>query len=105
MPEAIRLEHVGIPTSEETFDATIAFYTELFGWRVIRRPRPATPGERIIFVGDGQGGAFEVFASSGRPLAEPAHLAFAVPIAEFAALEARLRAARVAFDNEHVNPA
>jgi catechol 2,3-dioxygenase-like lactoylglutathione lyase family enzyme len=105
MQDAVRLEHVGIGATPETFDATLAFYMDLFGWRVIRElPSPA-PGMRLVFIGDGHGGALEVYTAEGPPLAHPAHLAFAVPLAQFAALEARLRAANVAIEGRTQNSA
>ena len=103
MSGAIHLEHVGIRTTAETFDATIRFYTELFGWRVIEE-RPSTgPDDRVTFIADGQGGAFEVFVGSGGPIEDPAHLAFAVAFDEFPALAERLAGAGIALDEPFIN--
>jgi catechol 2,3-dioxygenase-like lactoylglutathione lyase family enzyme len=103
MNGAIHLEHVGVPTTAATFDATIRFYTDTFGWRVIEE-RPSTgPDDRVTFIADGQGGAFEVFVGSGGPIVDPAHLAFAVPFDEFASLAERLTAAGIALDEPFIN--
>ena len=103
MSGAIHLEHVGIRTTAETFDAAIRFYTEMFGWRIIEE-RPSTgPDDRVSFIADGQGGAFEVFVGSGGPIEDPAHLAFAVPFDDFAALAKRLTAAGIALDEPFIN--
>jgi catechol 2,3-dioxygenase-like lactoylglutathione lyase family enzyme len=104
MNGAIHLEHVGIPTSAETFDATIRFYTDLLGWRVIEERPSSGPNDRVSFIADGQGGAFEVFVgSSGGPIEDPAHLAFATSFDEFPALAERLTQAGVAFDEPFIN--
>ena len=85
------IEHVNVSVSD--VERTARMLMDLFGWRVIRElPSPA-PGVRLVFIGDGHGGALEVYTAEGPPLAHPAHLAFAVPLAQFAALEERLRAA------------
>ncbi len=103
MSGAIHLEHVGIRTTAETFDATIRFYTEMFGWRVIEE-RPSTgPDDRVTFIADGQGGAFEVFVGSGGPIEDPAHLAFAVAFDEFPALAERLTGSGIALDEPFIN--
>jgi catechol 2,3-dioxygenase-like lactoylglutathione lyase family enzyme len=103
MEGTIHLEHVGIRTSAETFEQTIHFYTDLLGWRVIEE-RPSTgPDDRVSFIADGRGGAFEVFVGSGRPIEDPAHLAFAVPFAEFPALAQRLIQAGVTLDEPFIN--
>lgn len=103
MNGAIHLEHVGVRTSTETFEQTIRFYTSLLGWRVIEE-RPSTgPDDRVTFIADGQGGAFEVFAGSGGPIEDPAHLAFAVPFSEFPALAQRLTEAGVTLDEPFIN--
>ena len=103
MSDAIHLEHVGIRTTAETFELTIRFYTDVFGWRVIEE-RPSTgPDDRVTFIADGQGGAFEVFVGSGGPIEDPAHLAFAVGFDEFPALAERLTAAGIALDEPFIN--
>ena len=103
MASTIHLEHVGIRSSAETFDETIRFYTDLLGWRVIEERASTGPTDRVTFIADGRGGAFEVFVSTGPALADPAHVAFAVPFAEFPALAERLRQAGVTFDEPFIN--
>jgi catechol 2,3-dioxygenase-like lactoylglutathione lyase family enzyme len=103
MATTVRLEHIGIRTAPETFDATLAFYCNLFGWRVLRELPPSKPGERMTFIGDGHGGALEVITADGPGIAFPTHLAFAVPQAEFDALAARLEAAGVAVEMRRQN--
>ena len=105
MQHAIRLEHVGIRTSPETFDATLTFYIDLFGWRVIRELPSTGPDGRFTFIGDSHGGALEVFTANGPAMTHPSHLAFAVPVAEFAALEQRLRAANITIEGRNQNTA
>jgi catechol 2,3-dioxygenase-like lactoylglutathione lyase family enzyme len=103
MAGAVHLEHVGIRTSAETFEPTIHFYTDLLGWRVIEE-RPSTgPDDRVTFIADGQGAAFEVFVGTGRAIEDPSHLAFAVPFSEFPALAQRLIQAGVSFDEPFIN--
>jgi catechol 2,3-dioxygenase-like lactoylglutathione lyase family enzyme len=103
MADTIHLEHVGIRTSAETFEPTIRFYTEQLGWKVIEE-RPSTgPDDRVTFIADGRGGAFEVFVGNGPLIEDPSHLAFAVPFAAFPALAARLTQAGVALDEPFVN--
>ena len=103
MAGAIHLEHVGIRTTAETFEPTIRFYTEMFGWRVIEE-RPSTgPDDRVSFIADGQGGAFEVFVGSGGPIEDPSHLAVAVAFDEFPALAERLAGAGIALDEPFIN--
>ena len=36
MSGIVRLEHVALPTSEETFEPTVRFYHDLFGWKTIK---------------------------------------------------------------------
>jgi catechol 2,3-dioxygenase-like lactoylglutathione lyase family enzyme len=103
MESAIHLEHVGIRTSAETFDRTIQFYTNQFGWRVIEERPSSGPTDRVTFIADGQGGAFEVFVGSGGPIEDPAHLAFAVAFDAFPALAERLTAAGIALDEPFIN--
>jgi catechol 2,3-dioxygenase-like lactoylglutathione lyase family enzyme len=105
MQDAVRLEHVGIRTSPDNFDTTLAFYTDLFGWRVIRELPSTGPNGRFTFIGDGHGGALEVFTADGPAMTHPSHLAFAVPVAQFAALEERLRAANVTLEGRAQNTA
>ena len=103
MASAIHLEHVGIRTSAETFEPTIDFYTTQFGWRVIEERPSSGPNDRVSFIADGQGGAFEVFVGGGQAIEDPAHLAFAVPFDEFPALAERLRQAGVTLDEPFIN--
>lgn len=103
MDGTVHLEHVGIRTSRETFDETIQFYTELFGWRVIEERPSSGPDDRVTFIADGQGGAFEVFVGSGPPIEDPSHLAFAVSFDEFPALAERLAETSVPFDEPFIN--
>ena len=103
MSRAIHLEHVGVPTKSETFDATIRFYTEMFGWRVIEGRPSSSPNDRVTFIADGQGGAFEVFVGSGGPIEDPAHLAFAVAFDEFPALAEQLTATGIELDEPFIN--
>lgn len=103
MNGAIHLEHVGIRTSAETFDATIRFYTDLLGWRVIEERPSSGPNDRVSFIADGQGGAFEVFVGSGGPIEDPAHLAFAVAFDEFQPIADRLTRAGVTLDEPFIN--
>ncbi|RIK42353.1 MAG: hypothetical protein DCC58_11105 [Chloroflexi bacterium] len=105
MVDTIPLEHVGIRTTAETFEPTIRLYTEVFGWRVIEE-RPSTgPHDRLAFISDGRGGAFEVFVSSRTTgcIEHPAHLAFAVPFDDFPALAERLNQAGVTLDPPFIN--
>lgn len=99
--QVIRLEHVGIPTSEELFEDVRDFYLNNFGWSVIRE---IDGPPRIAFVSDGQGGRLEVYTAEGAPLDHPAHLAFAVPDAEFDDLRQRLLDNGVTFEVERTNP-
>lgn len=105
MADTVHLEHVGIPTSADTFDRTVQFYTEVFGWRVIEERPSSGPEDRVTFIADGRGGAFEVFVSSrpGRTMADPAHVAFAVPFAAFDALAERVTAAGITLDTPYIN--
>src|SRR5690606_2510950 len=77
MASTVHLEHVGIRTSVDTFDETIRFYTDLLGWSVIEERPSGGPEDRVSFIADGRGGAFEVFVGSSGPIQGPAHLAFA----------------------------
>jgi catechol 2,3-dioxygenase-like lactoylglutathione lyase family enzyme len=103
MEGTIHLEHVGIRTSAETFEQTIRFYTDLLGWRIIEERPSSGPDDRVTFIADGRGGAFEVFVGSGRAIEDPAHLAFAVPFAGFPALAERLTKAGVTLDEPFIN--
>jgi catechol 2,3-dioxygenase-like lactoylglutathione lyase family enzyme len=105
MQPAIHLEHVGVRATAATFDATVQLYTELFGWRVIEERPSSGPDDRVVFLADGQGGAFEVFVSSSSAgvIDDPAHIAFAVPFAEFDALAERLKQAGVTLDPPFIN--
>jgi predicted enzyme related to lactoylglutathione lyase len=103
--EAIALEHVGIPTTIESYQATIDFYTRVFGWEIIRQINPPLPQMQITFIGDGRGGRLEIFTAEGGPMNLPAHLAFAVQMASFDGLKARLEQAGIVFDTIMENPA
>jgi catechol 2,3-dioxygenase-like lactoylglutathione lyase family enzyme len=103
MASTVYLEHVGIPTSVETFDETIRLYTVLLGWRVIEERPSSGPEDRVSFIADGRGGAFEVFVSAGRGIEDPSHLAFAVSFSEFPALAERLKQAGVALEDPFIN--
>ncbi|RIK44666.1 MAG: hypothetical protein DCC58_07920 [Chloroflexi bacterium] len=105
MSDAIELEHVGIPTSLENYAKTVAFYTDVFGWEVLRQIHPPLPATQITFVSDRHGSRLEILTSDGPPIDDPAHLAFAVPIAGYPALKAKLEAAGVVFDVERTNSA
>lgn len=102
MADAVRLEHVGIPVTDENFEEVEAFYTNNFGWKTVRTL--AGP-PRIAFISDGAGGRLELYVAPGNPMTDPAHLAFAVPIDQFEALATRLRDSGVAFDVESQNAA
>lgn len=102
MSAAIRLEHVGIPASEDDFDEVVDFYSSVFGWQVMRE-MDGPP--RINFITDGDGGILEVYTSDGPALTHPAHLAFAVPVSEFADLRSRLEATGVKLQWEQQNQA
>jgi predicted enzyme related to lactoylglutathione lyase len=99
---AVQLEHVGIPASKENIGEVVAFYQKHFGWTTVREigDPPA-----MIFVSDGTGGRLEIYIAAGEPMAHPAHLAFAVSIDEFDALQERMAADGVVFDNVTQNPA
>lgn len=99
---AVQLEHVGIPASKENIGEVVAFYQQHFGWTTVREigDPPA-----MIFVSDGAGGRLEIYIAAGEPMAHPAHLAFAVSIDEFDALQERMAADGVVFDNVTQNPA
>ena len=103
MAGTVHLEHVGIRTTSETFDPTIQFYTELLGWKVIEERPSSGPDDRVFFLADGRGGAFEVFVGSGPPIADPSHLAFAVPFDDFPELAERLTQAGVTLDEPFIN--
>jgi catechol 2,3-dioxygenase-like lactoylglutathione lyase family enzyme len=103
MAGTVHLEHVGIRTTTGTFDETIRFYTGLLGWRVIEERPSSSPDDRVFFLADGRGGAFEVFVGSGEPITDPSHLAFATTFDEFPALAQRLTDAGVALDEPFIN--
>ncbi len=94
-----RLEHVGLGAGRETYEATVRFYEEVFGWHRLRE----VPGE-LVFVGDEHGGRLEIFATDAAPLADPHHLAFAVGVDEFDAMAARLRGAGATLAEPFANP-
>lgn len=99
MNNVYTLEHVGIATSRATYEETIRFYEQAFGWHRIKE----MPGVLAAFLGDGAGGRLEIFASDAPPLAHPHHLAFGVAWDEFDALAARLRAAGATMDAPYEN--
>jgi predicted enzyme related to lactoylglutathione lyase len=92
---AVRLEHVGIPAKGEQFEATVQFYEQIFGWKVIRR---VSGSQHLAFISDGQGGVLEILDVDGPGIPNPAHLAFMVPIAEFDGKREELANKGVAFD-------
>lgn len=101
MTDIVRLEHVGIPATEENFDQVVSFYERAFGWSTL--VELAGP-PRIKFITDGNGGVIEVLQVGGDPMAMPAHLAFAVPIGELDGVKQRVVAAGIEFDQETLNP-
>jgi catechol 2,3-dioxygenase-like lactoylglutathione lyase family enzyme len=103
MEGTVHLEHVGIRTSAETFDATIDFYTNVLGWQVIEERPAASLDDRVFFIADGRGGAFEVFVGSGEPIVDPSHVAFAVPFDDFPALAERFTGSGVTLDEPFIN--
>lgn len=72
------LEHVGIGILAEHFDATVAFYEQVFGLHRVREQ----PGS-IVFLGDGKGGRLELMVKDCEPVASPHHLAFVVALSAF----------------------
>ena len=88
----INLEHVAITSTKETFAKTLEFYRQVFGMKVIRE------GKDLVFISDGQGGRIELLAYGEPVLPNPNHLAFGVPLAEFDALVAMLRASGAKVD-------
>lgn len=102
MSNAVRLEHIGIPTSPELFEDVKSFYLKNFDWGVIRE---LDGPPRIAFISDGQGGRLEVYTAEGTPLSEPAHLAFAVLDADYDSLRQRLLDNGVDLVTERENPA
>lgn len=99
MNNVYTLEHVGIGASRATYEETIRFYEEVFGWHRIK----AMPGVLAAFVGDGTGGRLEIFVSDAPPLAHPHHLAFGVAWDDFPILAERLRAAGATMDAPYEN--
>ena len=95
MADVIRLEHVALPVTEENFKETVRFYHENFGWHTLREI--GSGASSIAFISDDAGSALEVYVAKGQPLTHPAHIAFAVPIAEYDALKGKLEAAGVTF--------
>ena len=80
-----RLEHVGLGAGRETYEPTVRFYEQAFGWHRIQEVAGT-----VAFVGDGHGGRLEIFASDAAPLVAPHHLAFVVSLDEFDAISAKL---------------
>lgn len=99
---AVQLEHVGIPASPEDIFVVADFYQRHFGWTAVRELGDPV---NIIFISDGTGGRLEVYVADGEPMAHPSHLAFAVPVAEFDALQQVMAAAGVEFDAVRENAA
>jgi predicted enzyme related to lactoylglutathione lyase len=100
MGKAYKLEHVGIGAgSVETYEKTVRFYEEVFGWHRTRE----VPGD-LAFVSNDAGDCFEIFASDAPPLVQPHHLAFGVDKAEFDAVAARIRAAGATLEEPFENP-
>lgn len=94
-----RLEHVGIGVSRDNYEATLAFYERVFGWRRIRE----VPDD-FTFLSDGQGGRIEVLLRDGAaPLGAPHHLAIVVARDDFEATTAALREAGAQFDQPITN--
>lgn len=93
-----RLEHVGLGAGRETYEPTVRFYEQVFGWHRLREEE----GE-LTFVGDGLGARLEVFPTEAPPLVDPHHLAFAVDQAEFEAVYAALREAGAAPEEPFIN--
>jgi catechol 2,3-dioxygenase-like lactoylglutathione lyase family enzyme len=103
MAETVALEHVGIRTTADTFDATIAFYTDVLGWKVIEERPASNPDDRVFFISDGRGGAFEVWVGSGPPIEDPSHVAFAVSFDEFPTLAERFSGSGVVLEEPFIN--
>jgi catechol 2,3-dioxygenase-like lactoylglutathione lyase family enzyme len=103
MANVVRLEHVALPVTESNFADTVRFYQENFGWHTIREI--GSGASSIAFISDDAGNALEIYVAPGPPMTHPAHIAFAVPIAEYEALKGRLEAAGVAFDINTENAA
>lgn len=99
---AVQLEHVGIPASPEDIFEVADFYQRHFGWTAVRELGDPV---NIIFISDGSGGRLEVYVAAGEPMAHPSHLAFAVNVAEFDALQQGMAAAGVEFDAVRENAA
>ncbi len=94
---AYPLEHVGIVASPATVGATRAFYVDVFGWHVLRE------SASFVFVGDGTGGRLELLIQDSAPVAAPNHPAFLVPMDEFDAVLAKIRATGVPVDEPITN--
>jgi catechol 2,3-dioxygenase-like lactoylglutathione lyase family enzyme len=92
------LEHVGLGTRRDAYEATVRFYEQVFGWHRLRE----LPGE-LTFLGDGEGGRMEVFPTDSPALANPHHLAFGVDLDEFDAVRDALRQAGATLDEPYVN--
>ncbi|HET8631295.1 MAG TPA: VOC family protein [Thermomicrobiales bacterium] len=93
-----RLEHVGLGAARDRYEQTVRFYEDVFGWHRTREQ----PGV-LAFVGDGQGGRLEIFATDSPPLHDPHHLAFAVPQEDFERVAAAIRQAGAALDEPFIN--
>ncbi len=88
----ITLEHIAITSTHETFAQTLAFYQTVFGMKTIRE------GKDLVFISDGQGGRIELLMYGEPVLPNPNHLAFNVPLDQFDAMVARLRASGAKVD-------
>ncbi len=60
-------------------------------------------GKGVAFIGDGAGGRLELLIQDAAPVAAPNHLALVVPIDEFDAILAKVRAAGVPADEPIAN--
>jgi catechol 2,3-dioxygenase-like lactoylglutathione lyase family enzyme len=98
MPQALRIEHIGIPAEGALFDQTVTFYEMIFG---LKRIREVNGKQHVTFLSDGQGGVIEVLDVEGQPSGPPGHLAFSVTLAEFEETRNRLAELGVAFDPTH----
>jgi predicted enzyme related to lactoylglutathione lyase len=83
----ITLEHVAITSMQQNFAQTLAFYQNIFGWKVIRE------GKDLVFISDGQGGRIELLMYGEPVLPHPNHLAFNLPLDQFDAMVETLRSA------------
>lgn len=94
-----RLEHVGVAATPDKFDRTVAFYTGVFGWHVIKEAKG-----QMTFIGDGEGGRIEMLCQESAPLPGPHHLAFVVAPDAFDQTVTRLREAGATVGEPSSNP-